>query len=997
MATENWTSQLHIIDGIASEDAPEIAYAQRADHRGRAASLYILAEPDRPGSEPFIGELVSQIGEEFLEGEGSLTGILQRVIRDRHADLLEWNRTSLPRDQASYGISCLLVRENDIFLMQLGPCLAYYRHDGRLLRRRPSTDASMEPLGGSESSAPQFSQLELSGDDWVLLISSAVTTTIGEEAIGALRASPAEDVLPALYPKLRVLPRVSALVVAPGGAAAAPVQRQETAIVEESPLGVVDPAPAAPPPAAAPTFTDAAPPPLPSGPAEAAGNEPDRTPGADSPAGRESWPADDRGEEFEHFPERRSLGEAIGGFFATLGGLVRRRPPADDPWLNEEEEDVGPGASVGGPSGANAPGESPSAGNWASSPLSDPEIGAEPTDTAPAPEGLAAAEGRAGVEITIEHDAEIDPIDETPIEAVVPITGQPERVADEDPEPPAQAGAAREPEASDPSAVEFETGDAGLRTDDTRAGDTRADERGAAEPLDATGESAPANDPAGEGANPDPGDDEADNPWGSSPGGSGGAGTPGPGGSVEYHMANDRGGGPGVLEPQATGWPRNPFTTPAPPVLETGQDADQARFPRPLFALEGHMLSFRGRRPRDPGSESEAAPIVTRRGWGALALAVVAVLGILAVVVGVLLIPDLLENSEQNQFEDLLADARRDLTAASLTSDAVAGRSELTSAQVAVQEALGLRPLDESALALEQEVTTALSQINAVVRPPDLVEVLDLSGRVPPPLALSLVQVGGDALYLLDESGGRVFALPLSGGEPEVIFEAGTSYPLLFLFDGPQAGAPVSMQWSSGAAGASLTILDANARLFRFLPGEGVSALEMPNRELIGSPDAVAVDETGIFVLDVSGGSIWRFPQLSDATLLEPQPAIARTDLSTAGSLAVGESLFVAGADGRIRRFSDGADQGFPLLDLDRPLLVPDSLAIGGLTGLIYAVDRGNNRVTVFTPAGELVAQLRADELNGVRGVVPDEANGRLYFVTADVLLASTLPPIIDR
>ena len=272
----------------------------------------------------------------------------------------------------------------------------------------------------------------------------------------------------------------------------------------------------------------------------------------------------------------------------------------------------------------------------------------------------------------------------------------------------------------------------------------------------------------------------------------------------------------------------------------------------------------------------------------------------------------------------------------------------------------------------------------------------NLAGRVPPPLALSLVQVGAGSLYLMDESGARIFALPLAGGDPEVIFAAGEPYPTLFLDEPRAAAAPVGMHWASGAGEPSLTILDAEGQLFRFLPGAGVQALAMPSRELIGSPDAVAVDESGVFVLDVAGGSIWRFPQLPDGTLLEPQLAITRTDLSTAGSLAVGDSLFVAGADGRIRRFEDGADQGFPLLDLDRPLLVPDSLAIGALTGLLYTVDRGNNRVAVFSAAGELVVQLRADELSGVRGVVPDESNGRLYFVTADALLTSALPPIID-
>ena len=255
MAAENWTAQLHIIDGLASEDAPEIAYAERRDAIGRPAALYILAEPDRPGSEPYIGDLVSRIGEDFLEGDGSLTGVLQRVIRERHAELLDWNRTSLPRDQASYGLSCLVVHEGEVFLMQVGPCLAYYRRGGRLLRRRPTSEAAAAPLGAAETSAPEFSQLRLGDDDWVLLISSEVARTVGEEAIAALRERPAEDVLPALYSRLRTLPRVSALVVAPGGMpapdSAAPIEPNDP-IERTAPIEPSDPIMDAPGPAASP-------------------------------------------------------------------------------------------------------------------------------------------------------------------------------------------------------------------------------------------------------------------------------------------------------------------------------------------------------------------------------------------------------------------------------------------------------------------------------------------------------------------------------------------------------------------------------------------------------------------------------------------------------------------------------------------------------------------------------------------------------------------------
>ncbi len=951
VAAENWTAQLHIIDGLASEDAPEIAYAERRDAIGRPAALYILAEPDRPGSEPYIGDLVSRIGEDFLEGDGSLTGVLQRVIRERHAELLNWNRTSLPRDQASYGLSCLVVHEGEVFLMQVGPCLAYYRRGGRLLRRRPTSEAAAAPLGAAETSAPEFSQLRLGDDDWVLLISSEVARTVGEEAIAALRERPAEDVLPALYSRLRTLPRVSALVVAPGGMpvpdSAAPVEPPErTAPIEPSDPIMDAPAPAASPPDARDWSRDDA---------AAAGPQLD-DPYAGDPYGDPAGdPADDDpyGDLYDDFPERTSLRAAVGGLFSGLTGVFRRKPRGPDPWAeadDDEEED----AAWPGPS-------------WTASPVSDPEVAAgDPEDVA--------EDGPTEDEPTDEEAPDDEPSDDEPTDDE-PTDVEPPDDEPADDEPPDDEPAANEP------------------TDDEPADDAPTDE--APEDADASDDDDDtADDDSADDDGPEDGPEDGDEPPGDPADTAEDAGEDAPGAArtVEYRLAPGE-SGPGALQPQAAGWPANPFNTPAAPVLETGRDADTARFPLPMFRLEGRMPRFRRRPEADADRAGEA--VAPRRGWGALALAVLAVVAVLGVVVGVLLVPDLLENSEQGRFEARLEEARRGLTAASLTSDATAGRAELTEARAAVAAALDLRPLDESALALQGEVATALSQINAVVRPPGLVEVANLSAIVPPPLALSLVQVGGASLYLLDESGQRVFALPLAGGEPSLIFAAGERYPVLSLAAEQEAGAPVGMHWASGAAGQSLTILDDNGQLFRVLPGRGAQALTMPSRELIGSPDAVAVDAGGIFVLDVAGGAIWRFPQLADGTLLEPQLAITRTDLSAAGSLAVGDSLFVAGSDGRIRRFSDGADQGFPLLDLDRPLLVPDSLAIGALTGLVYTVDRGNNRVAVFSAAGELVVQLRADELSGVRGVAPDERNGRLYFVTADRLLSSALPPII--
>ena len=215
MTAEIWTAQLRIVEGEASEESPEIAFAERYDRADRRAGLYILAEPARPGSERFIGEMVTRIGEDFLTTEGSVTGTLQRVLRDRHAELRDWNRRNLPKDQASYGVSCLVLRDDASFLCQLGPSLAYVRQGSTLARHEPREKRAGRPLGFAEVASPEFHRVELGADGYALLISSAVEAVLSEAVRERLQETPPDEVLAFLYPFLITLPSVSALVVAP--------------------------------------------------------------------------------------------------------------------------------------------------------------------------------------------------------------------------------------------------------------------------------------------------------------------------------------------------------------------------------------------------------------------------------------------------------------------------------------------------------------------------------------------------------------------------------------------------------------------------------------------------------------------------------------------------------------------------------------------------------------------------------------------------------------
>ena len=828
-----WSAQLHIDAGAASEEAPEIAVAERSDARGRGVQLYLLAEPGRPGSERFIEELVTRIGEDFLAATGSITGDLQRILRDRHEDLRDWNRNNLPAEQASYGLSVLIVRGDEAFLGQVGPSLAIVRCGGALQRRRPGAEQSRLPLGLSGPATLEFTRFTLAPGDAVLLLSSAADAAIPEQLTPALERRPPGDLLRLLYPALRALPRVSALVVAPDpdteGAQRTPAEETEGA-----------------------QRTTA-----------------EETEG-DTPGPPEPIP----------FPARRRTPEA----------------PAD------------------APAGA-APDDAPAGGGTATAPQSD----------APAPS--------------------TPPADDPPVDR-----------------PPAGASDERGAQQRAVAALVASGWRAVVRALGARRGGSAAQ---AERPPAAPGGREAASDPAR--------DDRPTAP-------------------VEYRL--DAPPPLRRLRARAVGWPANPFTPPAPPALPSPAEVDAHQTPRPLVGLRATVPRLRRavRRPLERDRDGNAAP----PNWRPVLIASALMLAILAAAAVALLVPDALGDSERERFERSLSEARRGLATAALASDPDAGREDLLLAQAAVAEALALRPEDLDARGIARKIEDAVRQVNAILRPPDLAIVLELGSRagIPPPIALSAVRIGDDTAYLLDEAGGRVFAQPLAGGEPAAIFRAGDSYPVINQFRGPVAAAPVSMAWGLLNGEGALLILDRDGRLYRYLPAVGVQTLPLPNGDLVGSADALAVSQGALYLLDVAGGRIWRYTVAPDGSLADFAAALPPVDLAGATSLAVAGDLYVTSADGRLRRFSANGEQDFPIVGLDRPLLVPASLGVGTQSRLLYAVDRGNHRVLVLTPSGTLRVQLRDDLLVGVRGTVADEAGGRLYYVTADALLASTMPEL---
>lgn len=264
MADSLWTSQLRIAGGNAVEDAPQIVYTDRRDRRGRLVRLYVFAESVSAGGDAFIDGFVARAAEAFDPTRRSLTGALVETLEGRHEELRQWNREHLPAQQASYGVSCLLLREGEPgILAQVAPALTVLAGDpppggyrALQIRAHRAGDPAAGPIGGSGPLRVQFFPLPAARDGWALLLTGNAERLLDAAGRPGLGQLAVDEVLPNLYPALRELNQAAALIIslppsdppppASGGAAPPPEAPQGEPSGEVQGAGPSAPQPIAP-------------------------------------------------------------------------------------------------------------------------------------------------------------------------------------------------------------------------------------------------------------------------------------------------------------------------------------------------------------------------------------------------------------------------------------------------------------------------------------------------------------------------------------------------------------------------------------------------------------------------------------------------------------------------------------------------------------------------------------------------------------------------------
>ncbi len=418
---------------------------------------------------------------------------------------------------------------------------------------------------------------------------------------------------------------------------------------------------------------------------------------------------------------------------------------------------------------------------------------------------------------------------------------------------------------------------------------------------------------------------------------------------------------------------------------------------RPVVRLRAPAATPRYRYTRTTSTLPRIFPVPRLAVLAALAVLVVALVAWFAV-------PRSVQESQEQRFTSLLADARASLGAVrqGRMADAAQRRALLSEAQARLDEAAAIYPDDGQVQALRIQAQAAVADLDAIVDLGEMRLVANLDLQVAGEMSLQQVVVGGGAAFLLDGAGGRVVELPLSPeANPPSTEEEGGPTPAgarVVLQQGELAGAVEASRplyilwWQADGERGRLLVLDDQRHLFSLVPGGDAAPLVLRGAQEWGSLDGAAAFGGNLYILDVVSNQVWRYPATDSGFDSERSGLLGEVDLSGAAALAVDSDLYLLTEKGSIRRFAHGVEEPFALAGIDRGLLSPASLTANVQSGLLV-VDRGNKRLVSLSAGGEFQAQFVSRTFTDLRSAAVDAGAGLLYVLVGDSLYATEMPP----
>jgi len=174
------TGQLHVIDGVvqAGQTAPGIlaqSAPQNAARERRKDFLFVHFSLTGSGEETavYTQTLIHLLSSSFYSNSGSVTSALRKAIIATNDHLLRHNINS--SDTHEGAISCAVMRNNELFTLQVGESITYLGHDFGIELLPPKPPSRIMPMGRSAGLDFRFFHHSLEEGNMLLFMDPRLT------------------------------------------------------------------------------------------------------------------------------------------------------------------------------------------------------------------------------------------------------------------------------------------------------------------------------------------------------------------------------------------------------------------------------------------------------------------------------------------------------------------------------------------------------------------------------------------------------------------------------------------------------------------------------------------------------------------------------------------------------------------------------------------------------------------------------------------------------
>ncbi len=407
-------------------------------------------------------------------------------------------------------------------------------------------------------------------------------------------------------------------------------------------------------------------------------------------------------------------------------------------------------------------------------------------------------------------------------------------------------------------------------------------------------------------------------------------------------------------------------------------------------------------------NRSRGAKAESRAHGGLVQKLLIVVAVAIPIVVAVVVLVVVLQKgqTQRAELEALRQGADLSWQQANATSDPAQARAYLVEAEGYLTQLTTLRPEDAAAAELQKKVEARLDEINQVRR----ISWIGELAQYPSNADLTRVVVEGAHVFVMDREAGQVYHHQLDEFQQALKPETVDN---VLVSKGQQVGGVlvadlVDMVWvpvGEGRQKANLVILESGGNLLEYDPTTGeLVPLRVAGTDAWQFPSLVGSYYGRFYVLDSTANKIWRYQPTLDGYSAPPDDWLqAQVDLLGVVDMAIGNSIFLLYADGRMQKLTAGQPDAFDISDWDAPPRSPSALFARPPeeTQWVYVADRGNNRIVQCGKDGKFKRQFQMadaedsagpDPLGGVTSLFVDEISGHAFFLSGQKLYLIILP-----